>query len=120
MTDDFEKRFYDHIEEMREFRGKVLAHFENQDKAQAQREARCANHSARIDAIAFRGKRVEQAIAFSDDPKSVSINTRVQFTEKFVDRCLFAVKAIAILSSAASAVYAGLVFIVRHSDKVIK
>lgn len=112
MTDDFEKRFYDHIEEMREFRGEIRQYMKEQP-------ARCANHSGRIEALAQRGKLVEQAIAFKEDDDD-TIHARTQRVETVLDRAFFAFKALAWISSAAGAIYGGFSFLLKHTDKVDK
>jgi hypothetical protein len=99
MTDDFEKRFYDHIEEMREFRGEIRHYMKEQP-------GRCSNHSARISELDDRAVDIEQAIGFRKGDEN-TIHERVKIVEKFRGYVVFTLEALAWLAGAGTLIYAG-------------
>lgn len=106
MSDDEKTELREFVNEMRELRGEIREYRKNQ-------EARCANHSERIDDLLKEHKKTRDAIAYSEDKDQPNIAPRVTAIEKIMESAASIVKALGWLIGSAAAVYAIFAFFVN-------
>lgn len=114
MSDDEKAELREFVNEMRELRGEIREHRKNQD-------ARCANHSARIEELHKEHCKTRSAIAYSEDKDQPNIAPRVTAIERVMSSAASIMKAMSWLVGASAAVYAIFAFfvntVVQHGAK---
>lgn len=114
MSDDEKAELREFVKEMRELRGEIREYRKNQ-------EARCANHSVRIEKLHDEQTKIKSAIAYSEEKDQPNLAPRVSTIEKIVESAASIIKALGWLIGSAAAAYAIFAFfvnsVIQHGAK---